>query len=291
MDMPAAGKPTASLNNSANARFVPAQSHAVILESYTRPARREASGLKYGVGESQPAMWQAMQYDTSQQWKPEQGLHTTRFGRGFARRHISAINPYNERLQHEAARVERQAGMTEFRRAHLEQKLTFKGSGYNILTGEETGGWSRPMHSAERRHISDCDRSTGRGSDTPAYRLKDSTSRFYADSQQMPPRPHRTANLVREGLTTTHVRAPPSVCFVDFTTLPDRVCGRGMQVARVRCGCAPHRECLPLHAHSRAMFRRAPCALQRTSTIIGVGKTIRHEIPSVGTGEAFLAHY
>ncbi|KAG8469135.1 hypothetical protein KFE25_007653 [Diacronema lutheri] len=227
----AAGKSTTMLNNSSFARYTPAQKNTLIIESYTRPLRKEATGMRYGKGESSPAMWQAMQYDTSAQWKPEQGVHTTRFGRGFARRPVSAINPFEPRVHAETARAEKQAGMTEFRRAYLEDKLTFKGSGYNILTGEETGGSSKPMRYPERRHsYTGYDRSTGPGCDKPAFRLKDSTSRFFADSQQMPMRPQRTANLMREGIDPA----------------------------------------------------------QRTSTIIGVGKTIRHEIPSAGARDAFV---
>mmetsp|Transcript_46769 Transcript_46769/g.107833 ORF Transcript_46769/g.107833 Transcript_46769/m.107833 type:complete len:123 (+) Transcript_46769:150-518(+) len=122
--------------------------------------------------------------------------------------------------------------MTEVRRAFLVEKLTFKGTGYNILSGAETGGSMLPMRHPERKHGRDSDRATGLGSDKEAFRLKDSTHRFFADALQMPSKPVRTANLVREGLDA-----------------------------------------------------------QRTSTIIGVGHTIRHEIPSLGARDAFTVGY
>jgi hypothetical protein len=218
--MSAAGKSTQALNNSTYAIFDPSQKNTLIIESYARPFKRAADATPpYGMsyqgggsavprpGASQPAMWQAMQYQGGgAEWRPEQGTHTTRFGRGFTRRQAASIDP-SPRLQQEAFWAERQAAITEVRRAHLVEKLTFKGSGYDILTGAETGGHSLPMHHPERRHGREFDRSTGLGSDKEAFRLKDSTHRFHADARQMPSKPVRTANLVREGLNA-QVRLP-----------------------------------------------------------------------------------
>lgn len=101
-----------------------------------------------------------------------------------------------------------------------------QGSGYNLFTGEELGG-ALP-HLPGRKHVVDADRASGPGADKPAFRLKDSTSRFHATAQEMPHRPERAAKLAEEGLVS-----------------------------------------------------------KRTSTVIGVGKTLRHEISSVGIRDAF----
>lgn len=206
-DMPAAGKATLRLNDSAFAAYDPSRKSMMVYEAYTRPTRREASAMRQGLGESQAATWQALQYDQSAQWRPEQGTHTTRFHRGFARRHVSDINPSEQRQQSDAERAERQAAITEQRREYLVGKRTFRGSGYNILTGEETGGASKPMKLPQRRHNIEIDRSTSPGADKTAYRLRDSSARFHATAEEMLHRPERVAGLMREGLVQTQVRA------------------------------------------------------------------------------------
>jgi hypothetical protein len=95
------------------------------------------------------------------------------------------------------------------------------------LTGEELGGGAA-IRQLGRKHVVDADRASGPGADKPAFRLKDSTSRFHATAQEMPHRPERAARLAQEGLVG-----------------------------------------------------------KRTSTVIGVGKTLRHEISSVGIRDAF----
>lgn len=94
---------------------------------------------------------------------------------------------------------------TALRRKQLEGWQSFSYNGFNIITGEDFDPGKNKAHHTERRHVVEnvASRYSLVGGDTNAGRLRDSTSRFFSTSEQLPHRPARAENISNDGLRVT----------------------------------------------------------------------------------------
>ena len=187
----AAGKPTNRLNASFSAYdYAPAKldhKRSFLMDDYLNAGR----AARKAEEPSRDRCWDLLHYQKDVvPFEPRQGFSETKFHSGFMRRQGSQM-PYLE---------EREAR----RRIEPEPRAPPPRVSYNVLTSE---GMDPSMDRAhgERRHIVDAreSRAAGMYADAPGGRLRDSTSRFFCTSDQMPHRPNRQHLLETDGLTHT----------------------------------------------------------------------------------------
>jgi hypothetical protein len=129
----------------------------------------------------------------------EQGLHSTKFHRGFDRRKEANIsNIFSDReKEYVTVREEKAEALNKMRTQRLEE--TGKAHGYDIITAQPFVGSSMVPEPLRRRTYS----GYGLGDDSiksGEITLRGSTARFYRQTPSDPMQEYRQLNLVADGL-------------------------------------------------------------------------------------------
>jgi len=204
-DKTAAGKPSTLMNSSFSAYdYKPSHldgQRSFMMDDYLQSGRFARSKPASG-GDS---CWELLHYKAEPQFKPVQGFSETKFHNGFMRRQQSSILQDQQRLENEVHKEQRAERVMTQRRQRLGALESFAYNGYDVITGQEIDPSRNRGPHKERRHVADhvADRSSMVGADTSGGRLRDSTSRFFCTSDQLPHRAGRCHNITNDGLTVT----------------------------------------------------------------------------------------